>query len=548
MLEETDQQKFDLNLILEQIGPFGKFQFKLFSLICISSFVASTNFLLFIFTAREIDYRCKIPQCDTNSSIIDASYLNFTVPVDQNGFSKCIKYQTYSNISGELEDQCYPSFFNPNQVESCSEFIYQDDEVTIQNEWDLGCSEDWKLSLVGTVNNIGQLVCLLLAGYFSDRFGRQKAFLWSVLFAAFLGLIRSFSTNYIMFIILEFLEPALGSGFFSIGFVLGMEHIGTSKRVFWAFFPTVFCVFGVAGLGVTAMLTKNWRLLMRILYVPSFFLASYRWLIPESTRWLISKNKIFDAAKIFASIVKLNQTELTMEAKDMLNQALNEETSVKLNKEVHCKRSTNRNPSIKPKENKLKTFLKSRKMVLRFINCSLSWTATLFVFTGLSMTSVFLDGDIYVNFILMCVIGIPGCMLTFWLMDKFGRRRVLSFSYLACGAACIAFVFFKGNTVALQILFLIAKFTVGMSYTTINFFTAELFPTELRQSLHGWCSVFGHIGSILAPFTLYLAKYMESMDMILFAAFVIPAGIFILYAPETRNKPLPDTMQEAENL
>lgn len=35
------------------------------------------------------------------------------------------------------------------------------------------------------------------------------------------GLIRSFSVNYPMFVSMEFLDPAFGSGHYSAGFILG---------------------------------------------------------------------------------------------------------------------------------------------------------------------------------------------------------------------------------------------------------------------------------------------------------------------------------------
>uniref|UniRef100_A0A1B0CDA4 Putative organic cation transporter-9 membrane helices n=1 Tax=Lutzomyia longipalpis TaxID=7200 RepID=A0A1B0CDA4_LUTLO len=472
-----EQQKFDLDLLIEQVGPFGKFQLKLFSLLCISSAFATAFAFMFIFTAGEMSYRCRIPGCDGNCVSYQAPFLNFTIPVLKEGFSKCEMFQrTVSNTS--LEDHCQWEFFDPEIVESCSEFVYEDGEATILNEWNLGCSEEWKLSLVGTVNNIGQLLCLPLAGYLSDRFGRRTAFIWSVIFTASLGLIRSFSTNFTMFIVFEFLEPALGSGMFNTAFILA-----------------IFCSIGLACLGVMFMLIRDWRLLMRILYGAACFMITYQWLLPESPRWLVNKNRITEAAKIIDKTAKINKKSLTLDAQKMLNQMLKgEEKFLEIEQKTLTK-----------KESRLKILLKSPTMIFRFINCSISWIATLFVYTGFNMTSVFISGDKYVNFIVSCLIEIPACAIGAWLMATIGRRKVLCMDFL-------------------------------------------LFPTELRQSLFSGCSFFGRIGAILAPFTLYLGKYMESMEMILFAAITIPAGILILFAPETLNKPLPDTIQDAENL
>uniref|UniRef100_A0A7G3ART9 Putative organic cation transporter protein-like isoform x2 zootermopsis nevadensis n=1 Tax=Lutzomyia longipalpis TaxID=7200 RepID=A0A7G3ART9_LUTLO len=364
------------------------------------------------------------------------------------------------------------------------------------------------------------------------------------MFAAAFGLIRSFSTNYIMFIIFEFLEPALSAGVYSAGFILGMELVGPERRVLGAFFINVFYALGEALLGLLAMLTRDWRLLMRIAYVPTFIFIIYRWLIPESARWLLNMNRPRAAAKIIDSAARMNKSQLTPDARRMLDQALDknaanlEEKSEKLKEEAP-----------KVKEYRLMAAFKSRTLVLRLINCSYCWMAICFVFYGMSMNSVTVAGDKYLNFIMTCLIEIPGAGLCCLVMDRIGRRPVLCISLILSGACCIAFIFLSDLPEAAQLtVFLLGKLNISMSFITIYVYTAELFPTELRHTLLAACSMFGRVGSILAPFTPLLGKYVEALPMILFATLAISSGIFIMFAPETLNKTLPDTLQEAEDI
>lgn len=44
------------------------------------------------------------------------------------------------------------------------------------------------------------------------------------------GLVRSFSVNYPMFISMEFLDPAFGSGHYSAGFILGNLNLKNKKK------------------------------------------------------------------------------------------------------------------------------------------------------------------------------------------------------------------------------------------------------------------------------------------------------------------------------
>uniref|UniRef100_A0A1B0DGX8 Major facilitator superfamily (MFS) profile domain-containing protein n=1 Tax=Phlebotomus papatasi TaxID=29031 RepID=A0A1B0DGX8_PHLPP len=347
-----------------------------------------------------------------------------------------------------------------------------------------------------------------------------------------------------MFIIFEFLEPALSAGVYSAGFILGMELVGPERRVLGAFFINVFYALGEALLGLLAMLTRDWRLLMRVAYVPTFIFLIYRWLIPESARWLLNMNRTRDAAKIIDSAAKMNKSPLTPEARKMLDNVLNAEPV------VEEKDGKLREKEPEAKEYNLLLAFKSKTLVLRMINCSYCWIAVCFVFYGMSMNSVSVAGDKYVNFIMNCLIEIPGAGLCCLLMDRIGRRMMLCISLILSGAACIGFIFLTGDVPeAVHItVFLIGKFNISMSFITIYVYTAELFPTELRHSLLAACSMFGRLGSIVAPFTPLLGKYVEPLPMILFATMAISSGIFIMFAPETLNKTLPDTLKEAEDI
>uniref|UniRef100_A0A1B0DMI4 Major facilitator superfamily (MFS) profile domain-containing protein n=1 Tax=Phlebotomus papatasi TaxID=29031 RepID=A0A1B0DMI4_PHLPP len=535
-----EEKTFDLDLLIQQIGPFGKFQLINYLLICIPIAYTAMYTLTFVFTAGDLEYRCRIPGCDFDNSSFQANFLNFTIPKDGDTFSMCQKFHHVPNAT--IEDQCQADLFDRNKLEDCSEFVYQDDETTILSEWDLGCNEEWKLSLVGTINNIGQLVCLPLTGYFSDRFGRRTAFVASCVFAALFGVIRSFSTSYLMFIIFEFLEPALGSGVFNAGFILGMELVGPERRVLGAFFINCSFALGEALLGLLAMLTRDWRLLLIVSYAPTFVFVTYHWLVPESARWLLNMNRTRDTAKIIDSAAKMNKSRLTSEARNMLDNALNAEPMVE-----------EKNDKIREKEPKneynLLSVFKSRTLLLRILNCSFCWTSVCFVYYGLSMNSVFVAGDKYINFILNCFIEIPGAGLCCFLMERIGRRKMLCLSLVLSGSSCIAYIFMSDAPEGAQLaVFLISKSAATMSYITIYVYTTELFPTELRHTLLSACVIFGRIGSIVAPFTVLLGKYFESLEMILFAAVSIPAGALILLAPETLKTTLPDTVQEAEDI
>lgn len=165
-----------------------------------------------------LQFRCKIPECDLNSSSYNTDWLEFTVPFKDGKPSECYRYE--ANIDNPT---CTADNFNQSSAILCNDFIYKGDEKTIVNEWDLTCDENqWKITLVGTVQYFGEFICLLMTGYLSDIYGRRTVFILGTIASATIGLMKSFSVNYNMFIIMEFLDPAIGSGLYSAGFVLGI--------------------------------------------------------------------------------------------------------------------------------------------------------------------------------------------------------------------------------------------------------------------------------------------------------------------------------------
>lgn len=217
---------FDVDILIREIGKFGKYQLTNYLLLCIPIALTTMFTLTYVFTAGDLSYRCKVAPCDDAAiSLIDplqSAFVNFTLPLDSSGkWSQCSAYKYIPSNATDDEATCQPESFDRSVVEQCSEFVYQSDEKTILSEFNLTCDSEWKLSFVGTINNIGQFLCLPLTGFISDRYGRRTAFVLGILFSGLFGVLRGFSVNYFMFAAFEFLEPLLGAGVYSSGFILG---------------------------------------------------------------------------------------------------------------------------------------------------------------------------------------------------------------------------------------------------------------------------------------------------------------------------------------
>nr|CAD7456248.1 unnamed protein product [Timema tahoe] len=94
---------------------------------------------------------------------------------------------------------------------------------------------------------------------------------------------------------------------------------------------------------------------------------------------------------------------------------------------------------------------------------------------------------------------------------------------------------------------MIGKLAITASYGTVYVFSAEQFPTVIRNVALGASSTCARVGGILAPYVNLLADYWQPLPLLIFGVLALTAGLFSLLLPETLDKKLPDTIEEGEN-
>ncbi|XP_073838245.1 organic cation transporter protein-like [Musca autumnalis] len=283
-------------------------------------------------------------------------------------------------------------------------------------------------------------------------------------------------------------------------------------------------------LAIFAKYFQNWRVLLRIMYIPALVLFIYFWILPESVRWLLSQRREEEAKAILKRAAKVNKRELPEHSLDKLILA-------------------NREKLANTTEGKFPIKLAFTTLFWRIANCSFCWIVNVLVYYGLSLNAVLLDGDKYNNFVFIAMVEIPGFLLPLVIMDRFGRRHSLFGCMFISGLCCLATIFMpKDEAIGQLILFLIGKLAITASFQVLYFFTSEIFPTNLRNSLLSFCSMMGRFGSMVAPQTPLLAKYYENAPAILFATTAITSACLSLLFPETTNLILPATMEDADKI
>ncbi|KAI8500763.1 hypothetical protein Bbelb_215810 [Branchiostoma belcheri] len=92
------------------------------------------------------------------------------------------------------------------------------------------------------------------------------------------------------------------------------------------------------------------------------------------------------------------------------------------------------------------------------------------------------------------------------------------------------------------------KFCITASFAVIYIFSAEIFPTVVRQIGIGMSSMNARVGGMVAPFVNLLGRHWAPMPYVIFGGASIAAGLLALLLPETVGRKLPETIEEAENI
>lgn len=256
------------------------------------------------------------------------------------------------------------------------------------------------------------------------RFGRRFVITIGGTISAIMGIARSFSPNYTMFLIFELMDSIGGSSLYTSIFILGIELVSPKKRVLATSCLAVFYAFGEITLGLLSKYIPDWRLLLRIAYTPSLIHISFFWILQESIRWLLTQRRNDQVKDQLRKAARKNKSDLPEEMLSGLIES-NE-------KKMEADKSTENFPIT----------LAFKTFYWRIANCSLCWFTNVLVYYGLSLNSVVLGGNKHDNFIWICVAEIPGFFSPIYLMDKLGRRYSLFGAMVISGLsiACSLFV------------------------------------------------------------------------------------------------------------
>ncbi|PIC50435.1 hypothetical protein B9Z55_001332 [Caenorhabditis nigoni] len=512
----------DFDYVLEQVGDYGTYQLVFFFIICLPASLPSAFSAFNIpFVVGNPPHSCRIPEGkeylrpltnDTVSFFFLWSYNNLGLLFGE------------SALNGRIDlVPCQNGWVYDNST-------YLDSLVT---EFNLVCDQQSWVEISTTSFYVGSFIGNCLFGYIADKFGRRRSFFVILIVLVVCGTANSFAKDIESFIILRFFTGLAFPALFQIPFIICMEFMGNSGRIFSGLMISLFFGAAMALLGVVAMFIRRWRPLTFFCNAPFAVLFCYYFFLPESPRWSVSVGKWAEAKAQLKKIAKMNGksdvdvNELVDSLKNHQNAAEEEET----------KRSHNVTDLFKTPNLRKKTF------IVTYI-----WVMNAIIYNGLTLNVSNLPVDDYWSFIINGAVELPGYFVVWPLLQCAGRRWTLAATMIVCGIGCVSAMFVPdGYPWLVASASFIGKFGVGSGFAVIYIFAGELYPTVVRAIGMGMSSMVAGSGLLLAPHIVNLGKIVKILPLLIMGLMALSAGILTFFLPETLGAPLPMTIEDAES-
>jgi putative MFS transporter len=410
----------------------------------------------------------------------------------------------------------------------------------------------WGLSglsagLLGSASLMGMILGNWLWGWYADRYGRIAAFQWTVLsYSVFAGL-TALAVGFYTGFGLRFLTGVGLGGALAVDTSYLSEHLPTNRRGRYlvyldAFWPignilavalawlTLSALAGPSGLVSVPVLgaVEGWRLLFLSASFPALLVFVIRSQLRETPYYLAMRGKIDEANERIRAIADANGAPFEPIDADTVETAPT--------------------PSI--------SRLFEADIRTQTVMIALAWFAINFGYYGVfiwlpsTVGAAGVVGNIYLYFVLIGLVQIPGYFSAAYLVERIGRRLTLGSYLVLSGLFTFVFAATMPNVALFGVglsgfwpflvgLLAASFFTLG-AWGAIYAYTPELFPTSARATGMGFAGGVGKIAAVIGPIlagALVSTGYLVALAP-LAVAFVLGGVVVLGWGRETRGEPL----------
>lgn len=282
----------------------------------------------------------------------------------------------------------------------------------------------------------------------------------------------------------------------------------------------------VAGWGA---LIKDRQILQVIYGLHGVLFLAHWWLLDESPRWLWMQGRAEEAVDIVAKGLKINRSGIAVDKDYFMQKA-------KAQQAIEEKSSAG-----------LSDLFKTSNLRMKTLNVCLCWFANSLVYYGLSLSAGKLYGNPFLILFIMGLVEFPSYFTIVLVLDRLGRRPITSTLMIAGGICCIIAAYIAQGSTTSTAIVMLGKLFIAGSFAVIYNYSAELFPTVVRNSAMGLGSMCARLSGALTPLITLLDSFDPKIPAVVFGLISLISGVWVMFLPETMNQPMPESIEDGEN-
>ena len=368
----------------------------------------------------------------------------------------------------------------------------------------------------------GSLVGSVVLGRLSDRIGRRRIFLGSILWYAVFTALTALAWGPEALSTFRFLAGIGLGGMLVVDPSMLAEYLPPQRRGRFLVFLDFFWPVGLLlATGLSwVFLTQvggdwGWRWLFLAASFPAFLAFVARLSLPESPYYLARKGRLGEAAEVLEDITGQDVDSSELEPPEETRSSVRELVSTRL-------RST------------------SALIVLVWIALNISYYGLFLWLPFVLQDEQKFSVDVYLLLTLSALSQFPGYGASIWLVERIGRKPTLALFLALGGVSALTFALADSAPVYVAALFFVGFFNLG-AWGAVYPYTSELFPTRVRSSAFGMVEGFGKGAAIGGPylFGALIDWTGGTVWSLVFVAAVMAAGaLVVLLGRETRGAKL----------
>ncbi|XP_006001096.1 putative solute carrier family 22 member 31 [Latimeria chalumnae] len=504
-----------------------------------ATMAVSFNLLSEDFYTGQPSHHCRPDPQLLPGNLSGAQLLNVSLPwnPELGGWSRCLLYSYTGQQSRESES----GFALPNRTVPCTRGWQYSAvaglESNLVSEWNLVCNDSWRVPLEKVSYMIGWIGGFIVFGSASDRFGRRTLFVLCLFFAILLGVGVALSQSPIMFLLMRMFQGMTLAGVFLSVYIIRLELCDPAHRLMIVMLAGLFSVAGGLLLPGLAAMSRGWRILQGVVTLPLLLLLTY-WCFPsgfpESPRWLLATRQVKKCRKVLQLFAERNgeNPEDEIYSRDGLFTEI----------DSLCEGRP----------------LPRYYTVWDIVTTRAVWRNSLILgftaFIGGGIQYCFAQNlfgfwtSFYPPYFLQTILGGLSCIFLCLTVNRCGRRGILLLTTIVTGISSLLLLaltqyLHDGLVLVLSILGILASHAVSM---LSMFFAAEVLPTVVRGAGLGLIMAAGVLGRAAGPIMDIHNKRGFFLHHVVFASFAVLSVLSIMLLPESKRKPLPDSLKDGE--